>query len=59
MTGELAQVEERPLSTREVFNFVSCLYFDAKPLMVIQMCLELDMIPRVRLSKADWLLIEG
>ena len=30
VTGELAQVEERPLSTREVFNFVSCLYFDAQ-----------------------------
>ena len=30
VTGELAQVEERLLSTREVFNFVSCLYFDAQ-----------------------------
>ena len=61
MTGELAQVEERPLSTREVFNFVSCLYYilTLKPLMVSQMCLELDVIPRVRLSKADWPLIKG
>ena len=27
--------------------------------MVSQMCLELDVIPRVRLSKADWPLIKG
>ena len=45
VTGELAQVEERPLSTREVFNFVSCLYLYLYLAQAIEQSIKLDYPP--------------
>ena len=53
----------RPLSVREVPGltpgFPIGWLLTLKPLMVSQECVMLDMISRVCLSKADWLLIKG